>query len=168
MKQIFCLRHAEALSGYGSSDIERRLSPKGEEDAMTLGAEMVERGYRPDLIYCSPAVRTRMTLDKICAAFDAPIETVFVDGLYNGGIDAYMDVLQNTDGAINAAMIIGHNPSIHGTAARLAADDNSADVSAVMSRYRPCTLSVFQFAGADWAAVQPYENALIAFMEADQ
>ena len=41
MKRIYFIRHAEAQSG-GISDFERKLSPRGKEDAMKLASNRLK------------------------------------------------------------------------------------------------------------------------------
>ena len=54
------LRHAEAEDGRGS-DFERKLTPKGLEQAAKVGNFCLRNGLLPDLIITSPVVRARQT-----------------------------------------------------------------------------------------------------------
>ncbi len=70
MKRIYFIRHAEAQSG-DRSDFERKLSPRGEEDAMKLGELLRSRHVAPHLIVASSAVRALTTAQIIADALNA-------------------------------------------------------------------------------------------------
>jgi phosphohistidine phosphatase len=61
------LRHAEAEDGRGS-DFERRLTPKGLEQAANAGKFCERIGFVPDLIITSPVVRARQTAEIVAKA----------------------------------------------------------------------------------------------------
>ncbi|MCK9588485.1 MAG: phosphoglycerate mutase family protein [Terrimicrobiaceae bacterium] len=54
------LRHAEAEDGKGS-DFDRKLTPKGLDQAAKAGKFCLRNGLLPDLIITSPLVRARQT-----------------------------------------------------------------------------------------------------------
>jgi phosphohistidine phosphatase SixA len=54
------LRHAEAEDGHGS-DFDRKLTPKGLEQAAKAGKFCLRNGLLPDVIITSPVVRARQT-----------------------------------------------------------------------------------------------------------
>lgn len=70
MKRIYFIRHAEAQSG-DRSDFERKLSPRGKEDAMKLGELLRSRRVAPHLIVSSSAVRALTTAQIIADALNA-------------------------------------------------------------------------------------------------
>ena len=157
MRQIFVLRHAQALSSGGLSDRERKLSPKGLDDARALGVLMRAKGYQPDLALCSPAVRTRETLDCVLEALEAP-KIDYIENIYNGSLDDYLALLQNVHSEFDRVLIVGHNPIIHALAANLALDDGSAEAGRLTMGYAPGTLTVLEFAGDRWSDLVHYEN----------
>jgi len=166
MKQIYCLRHAHALNGDGSGDRERRLSAQGQADAGALGRVMSERGYVPDLVLCSSAVRTRMTWAGVAEGLpDCKIQ--FEDILYSGSVPDYMDLLHEVSEEHDRVLVVGHNPTIHALAANLAVDDGSAFLSDIMSRYSPCTLSVFEVGGDHWSGLRARGNGLVDVVVGD-
>ena len=72
-KRLFLLRHASTAPRSSGSDIDRVLSPQGHADAAALGAFMSEKGYIPDAVLCSPAPRTRQTLEEVRKSVDMPM-----------------------------------------------------------------------------------------------
>src|SRR5262249_41406064 len=66
MLPLMLLRHAKSSWDDGSlEDFDRPLAPRGEAAAPRMGAYMAAHDLAPQLILCSPAVRTRQTLDLV-------------------------------------------------------------------------------------------------------
>lgn len=61
------LRHAEA-EDVAASDFERKLTPKGLDQAAKAGNFCVRNGLLPDLIITSPVVRARQTAEVVAEA----------------------------------------------------------------------------------------------------
>ena len=77
MKTIYLLRHAQALSaGSGGGDFERKLSPKGLEDALALGHTLKKQDHVPSLILCSAAHRTKSTCERLLAGLNRTYQPV--------------------------------------------------------------------------------------------
>ncbi|MEO0763161.1 MAG: histidine phosphatase family protein, partial [Pseudomonadota bacterium] len=69
MKTVILLRHAKSSwSDPELEDHERPLNKRGKAAAPLMGDWLERSGYRPDLVLCSPAKRTRQTLRRIAAA----------------------------------------------------------------------------------------------------
>ena len=64
MKTVTLFRHAKSgeKDNPAMKDFERPLAHRGLKAAPKMGRAMRERKLRPDLILCSPSVRTRQTL----------------------------------------------------------------------------------------------------------
>ena len=60
-RTLVILRHAKAERPAELADADRPLTQRGHADAAAAGAWLAARGYRPDLVLCSPAKRTRQT-----------------------------------------------------------------------------------------------------------
>ncbi|MCY3967357.1 MAG: histidine phosphatase family protein, partial [bacterium] len=64
MSVVIFLRHAKSDWHAGAStDIERPLNRRGRQAAAAVGKFLAEAGRVPDLVLCSPAVRTCQTLE---------------------------------------------------------------------------------------------------------
>ncbi len=164
MKQLFLLRHAQALPADGASDIERKLTPNGQADARALGTTMKNKNYQPDLVLCSPAKRTKETLEHLIESLEeCPVETV--PGIYHGTRGDLFHLIQNVSDDVKALLLIGHNPVIHELAATLAQEDSPALMSRLAGGYAPGTLSALDCACEKWADIQAASNPLTDFME---
>src|SRR6056297_3405337 len=124
MKRLYILRHAKAMPAEGESDAERRLAPKGEQDAQSLGKIMSGKSYAPDLIYCSPARRTKETMEGLCQTL-GEIKTKLEPKIYSASQGDLFTLIQNAEPSCETLILIGHNPAIHQLAATLATEDDT-------------------------------------------
>src|SRR5262245_23071710 len=116
MKRLFVLRHAETSPAREGGDRERKLTAQGLQDAAALGLAMKANGLIPDFVWCSPVTRTRQTLDQILETL-GKIPAEFPKVIYEGGYSELLSMVQGTDDAYEALLVVGHNPSIHQFAA---------------------------------------------------
>ena len=163
MKRLYLLRHDQSPSAYGMDDFDRPLSEEGASQAQGLGALMAEKSYQPDLIYCSPALRTRQTLERLLESLE-PRDTQSPRSIYESTHDALLDLIQQTPTNIDAVLMVAHNPSIHQLAARLA-DERVSGFEKILTGYPPATLTVLDCDIEDWSTIQPGENALINLLD---
>jgi len=168
MKQLYILRHAQA-AGSGHTDKERELTEQGFSDAEALGGAMLNAEFVPDFVLCSTAVRTRQTLKAALKGMGNTSPAIdYREHLYNASHGDYLAAIQGVATHINALLLVGHNPGIHALAASLANEDNPSMVSRLSAGYAPATLTVLKCDIEDWAALRPYENKVLAVMEATE
>jgi phosphohistidine phosphatase len=148
MKTLYILRHAEAAQG--SPDNQRPLTQAGRAAAAEMGDIMRENGYLPAAIFCSPATRTRLTLDAL--DLDRP-EPIFVEEIYQA---APQDLLAVVHDAVDveSLLLVGHNPAVHGLALALAGRGQPGQLHALRVGFAPGTLAVLQF-DRDWVDLAP-------------
>lgn len=109
--RIYLLRHAKAaLADPGQRDFDRPLNEKGYGDAEIIADKAADKGYRPDLLISSTALRCRETADAVYRAMGLTLEVRYVDALYNATVDNYLEIVDAQDEA--AVMLVGHNPTI--------------------------------------------------------
>src|SRR5262249_9496945 len=121
MRTLWLLRHAKASTGSdGLADRDRPLNARGRDAAARIGRHLAERGAHPDLVLCSPSVRTRETLDLVSAALGADLAIDFDSELYLASeLDLQRRVEQVQDSA-SSVLLVGHNPGVAELALRLA------------------------------------------------
>ncbi|MGV8936765.1 MAG: SixA phosphatase family protein [Allorhizobium sp.] len=110
--RIYLLRHAK--SGWalpGQKDFDRTLNQDGVSEAEQVADLAANKGYRPDLVISSTAVRCRQTADAIRRVFPAKVAFRFAQELYNSTADNYLETLANL-GDVSSVMLVGHNPAI--------------------------------------------------------
>ena len=62
MRTLILMRHAKSSWTADLADHERPLNKRGAKDAPRIAAYLEKRGWLPELVLCSDAVRTRATL----------------------------------------------------------------------------------------------------------
>ncbi|MCR6664052.1 MAG: histidine phosphatase family protein [Luteimonas sp.] len=111
MRELILLRHAHAEAPMpGQADFDRPLSSVGLAEAEAARRWLCEQGLIPDRVLCSPARRTRETLDALLAnenGIDRRLEATIYEatpGTLAGLIDAHADV--------ERLLVVGHNPGL--------------------------------------------------------
>ena len=114
---IYLLRHAEAEM-LAASDQARRLTPKGDEQALRVGKFCRRQGIEPAVILSSPVTRALQTA-KLVAKSLPDAELVEVSWA-KCGMDpwAAMDELK-AYAKFPSVMLVGHQPDLGGLAAAL-------------------------------------------------
>ncbi|MDO8274236.1 MAG: histidine phosphatase family protein [Serpentinimonas sp.] len=111
-------RHAEAEDleeteeGCGA-DLSRRLTPKGERQALRMAAWLDRQLPEGVRVYCSPAVRTEQTVIALGRKYKARDEL-----RPDGSVDELLQLVQWPD-ARQPALVVGHQPTLGRTVARL-------------------------------------------------
>jgi phosphohistidine phosphatase SixA len=111
MRQLILLRHAHAEpANPGQADLDRPLSPEGLAEAEAAGRWLAEHGLVPDCVLCSPARRTRETLEAVLGAIgyvEQRLEPAIYDatpGTLAGLADRHCDA--------ERLLLVGHNPGL--------------------------------------------------------
>lgn len=111
-RRLYLLRHGKASkSKKDLRDAFRHLVRRGRKDVKKIRNLMIDRHIKPDLILCSPSVRTMETLIKLKKAF-ATTEVLFVDDLYMADADDILRILRRTAPDKRDVLVIGHNPGL--------------------------------------------------------
>jgi phosphohistidine phosphatase len=165
MPRLCLFRHAKSDWFAGAAgDFDRPISPRGERDAPLVGAHVLARGWRPDRILCSPARRTRQTLEIVAGILGGDPDIVFPAGLYDASGAEYASLIRSHGGDAETLMIIGHNPMTHETALRLAAPGNSQAAAELERKFPTSALAVLEFDTA-WADLADRSGTLLAFVK---
>lgn len=111
--RLIVQRHAKASAASGgASDHERVLASRGRDDAPTVAQQLGERGWVPDEVFCSDALRTTETfacLDGVLRLEHPP----HLDGrLYLASPRMLVEVLRQAQEP--TVMVVGHNPGLEG------------------------------------------------------
>ena len=111
MRELILLRHAHAEpAGAGQADFDRPLSPQGLAEAEAAGRWLAERGLVPDRVLCSPARRTRETLEAVLAV-TGYAEQRLEPAIYEATPGSLFGVLQAHD-EVERLLLVGHNPGM--------------------------------------------------------
>lgn len=111
MFQLILLRHAHAMpAAPGQADFDRPLSLEGLAEAEVAGGWLAAQGLVPDRVLCSPARRTRETLEPVLSTLgyaDQRLEPRIYEatcGTLAALVDAHRDV--------ERLLLVGHNPGL--------------------------------------------------------
>ena len=122
MSAVIFLRHAKSDWHAGASnDIERPLNKRGRSAAAAVGTFLAAAGHVPDLVLCSPATRTRQTLElaKEAGGWNCPTETA--NELYYGSVHDMITLACQRRAPVT--MLVGHEPTTSEALKRLTGAD---------------------------------------------
>ncbi|MFE9103435.1 SixA phosphatase family protein [Actinomadura geliboluensis] len=142
MPTLIVLRHAKAVAGFGTADIDRVLNDRGRRDAAAAGEWLRANGLVPGQVLCSPAARTRETLDLL--AVDAPADHEPV--IYANDPDELLGLVAEAPEDAGTLLLVGHNPSVHQFVHDLTGQSPAT--------FPTCALAVIDLPGA-WSEVRP-------------
>ncbi|AWV08797.1 SixA phosphatase family protein [Marilutibacter maris] len=124
MRELILLRHAHAEpASIGQADLDRPLSAEGLAEAEAAGRWIAEQRLIPDCVLCSPARRTRETLEAVLSVVgyvDQRIEPAIYEATPGNLIavaEAHADV--------GRLMLVGHNPGFERLSALLHSGQSS-------------------------------------------
>lgn len=138
--ELILLRHAKSAWPVGIRDIDRPLSGRGVRNAGHFGELLAADSVVPDVVICSPAVRTRETGQLVAdhAGID-PLLAQVDPRLYGATWWDVLDVVRELAPNVGRALIIGHNPSMEDLAGQLAgAGSNSDAVRHLRAKFPTC------------------------------
>lgn len=160
MKRLILTRHAKSSwDDPATPDHERPLNKRGTAAAAELGVWLASRGYVPDEVLCSDALRTRKTWAGLAPALPGTPALHLKPALYHAGPDVMLAVLRHA--TEDCVLMIGHNPGIAEFAARLVAH---APLNDEFSRYPTGATLVCEFTADSWADVDFGQGAMVDFV----
>jgi len=118
MRDLILLRHAHAEPAQpGQSDADRPLSARGQAEAEAAAQWLKAHGASPTRVLCSPARRTRETLERVLEALGYA-EVRYEPRIYDAAPGTLMAVLdEHAD--VDRVLMVGHNPGFEQVVALL-------------------------------------------------
>lgn len=151
-RHLYLMRHGKSQKAKKKQkDALRPLGKRGRKDVKKIRDLMREKHVRPDLVLCSPSVRTMETLEKLHKAFE-PTQVVFVDALYRADAEEMMDILRQTAADKHEVLVIGHNPALADflpMACDVAVEQNEAHNHSIDEGFPTAALACLEI-GSDW------------------
>ena len=117
MKTLTLLRHAKSEQDSPAGDFGRSLNDRGRADSRRIGKEIRDLGLHYDLVRASPARRVVETLTEV-----GGLSPKFDRRIYNAATGELLEIVLETDDAIDRLLLVGHNPGMGQLAARLTAN----------------------------------------------
>ncbi len=107
---LVLMRHAHACLDYDGEDFYCPLSTEGRIAQRRMNLILKEHGYVPDLILCSPFLRTKQTAELIAEAFGCPVEE---EPLVGQEFDQTLLMQSLQEVPKNSTLfIVGHEPTL--------------------------------------------------------
>ena len=160
-RTLLLLRHAKSSwdDAY-ARDEDRGLAPRGERAAAAVGVWLRQQDLRPDLVLCSPSVRTRQTLSLVLEAARAwPLPEIRHDPeLYLAAGRAIVDRIAAQGGSHRRLLVVGHHPGLP-DAARLLGGDEGAIGTRIGEKFPTAALVRLEIDG-EWDALAPGDALL--------
>ncbi len=131
MKILLLMRHAKAVSPGDLGDHERPLAPRGLRAAPLVGRELSQRGWLPDSVTASSAVRARETASSVVAAIGHPTQIRTDRALYLAPPSAYLRVAREAPADAACQLLVGHNPGLESLVSMFAGEAVTLPTAAV-------------------------------------
>ena len=176
-RTVWLLRHAKTVTDPppGGSDFDRVLAPRGRRDSVALGRLFAGRGEAlgsalrnvplPRVALVSPAARTAATAELVLEAMTEKPERRLVDELYGADPEDVMGLLRALRDDVDAAMVVGHNPTAQSLAQGLPnRRDTKVRSLALRHGFPTCALGVYSFRVDAWADLAVGTAKLVALM----
>ncbi|MGF1608211.1 MAG: histidine phosphatase family protein [Kiloniellales bacterium] len=153
MKTLYLLRHAKSSwADDALADAERPLNRRGEQAAPRMGAYMHDKGWRPDLVLCSSAVRAQQTWALVAAQLGPELPVKHLKSLYLAAPSRLLDVIHRQPDGVGALLLVGHNPGLERLAGLLAGPGSrKRALAAFHDKFPTAALAVLTFETERWA-----------------
>ena len=162
-RTVILLRHAKSSwSDSTLADIDRPLAPRGERAARKLAKYIRRKRIRPALVLCSPALRTRETLEAVEASLGKRCVVEVVPQLYAASDRELLELLQALPEPVSSVMLVGHNPGLQNLALVLAS--GGAHLPQLEEKFPTGALATLVVLSPSWSALGPGEAKLVDYV----
>lgn len=162
--RLWLLRHAKSSWDDRSlEDEDRPLAPRGERAAGRMRDYFVAEAIRPALVLCSPALRTRQTLDRVLPMELGWNVAVRIEpSLYTFDAATLLDRLSEIPEGVDSVLLVGHNPAIQDLAVMLAARGDRLD--RLTRKFPTAGLAEIEFPTTPWRDIRRASGELTRFV----
>lgn len=109
-RTLYVLRHAKSdWSDPSLADRDRPLAARGRRAVDALARHVRDEGVDPEVVLCSPARRTRETIEAVLPRTAVDYE----DDLYGAGAAEMVARLRRLAPGVPSVMVVAHNPGLH-------------------------------------------------------
>jgi phosphohistidine phosphatase len=169
MRRLMLLRHAKTEHDAPSGrDQDRRLDPRGHEDAAEIGSWIGHHPPFPELALVSPAVRARQTWELVWEAMRdrmPPPQVESSPDLYTADPGRMLHHIRLAGGADpRTLLLVGHNPGLHELALVLTGSGDAEARQALAHSMPTSGLVVLDFATEQWSDVAFGRGKLVTFV----
>jgi phosphohistidine phosphatase len=167
MKTLYLLRHAKSSwKDDGLEDFDRPLSKRGRAAAKAMGEYLARHQIAPAQVLCSPAKRTRETLERLQDGIGPAVPVRFEKVIYMADAPALLRRLRRLNDSLPSAMLVGHNPGLEQLALILAAEQDGEPRRQLQLKFPTGSLAVMETDVDRWADLKPGCGRITAFVRA--
>ena len=113
MKTLLLMRHGKSSwKDEELPDHERPLKKRGRKDTKRIAKEILKHELIPELILSSSATRARETVTTLTEKLESNNRIVYVDELYMGEPQDFIEALKDQAADEDIVMIVAHNPGL--------------------------------------------------------
>lgn len=166
-RTLLLLRHAKAAeSSESGTDFDRPLAKRGRRNADAITDYLQSKKLKPDLVWCSSAVRTRQTVAAVVSAWPN-LKVQYTEKLYLASFEQGVSLLQQSDPA-TAVLLVGHNPMIEQTLHMLVdqlGKNDKAALADASAKYPTGALAELKLDIDAWSDLKPSCGRLKRFIK---
>lgn len=108
---LVLMRHAKSSwTSQAPTDHARPLNKRGRRDAPRMAQRLLDLGWFPDRVIASDSARTRETWARMAPAGPPSARVRFTAGLYECGIEGFVDAVRDEPSTPGIRMLLAHNP----------------------------------------------------------
>jgi phosphohistidine phosphatase len=112
MKTLYLMRHAKSDWTQLVPDLERPLNARGRKAAPGMGNYLSSQHEVPQLIMCSPSLRTRTTASLVADCFVQTTKIEVFTDIYEASPEQLWELVSAIPDYLERVMLIGHNPAM--------------------------------------------------------
>ena len=163
MKTLILLRHAKSSwDDHGARDFDRRLNPKGERAARTMGAHMRSAGLSWDHAIASPAARVIETLEQASLGYGRTIDPEWDRRAYLASAVTLLELVHEAPASADTLLLSGHNPGLEDLVLLLVPDGEGLR-DAVEEKFPTASLAVMTCEADRWVDLSAGKCTLTTF-----
>ena len=166
MLSLALLRHAKSSKDDPAiDDFNRPLNERGEGAALQAGKTLAQIGFHPGLIVCSPARRTRKTLDLALPQLDGPLPAITFDqSLYHATAARHLEAVRSAAPSATRLLIVGHNPGLYALTLILTGTGSDKTLARLNQGFPTAAIAILEFTATDWREVAAATGKLTHFI----
>jgi phosphohistidine phosphatase len=163
MRRLYLLRHAKSSwKDRSLADRDRPLAGRGKRAAKDMARHLEAEGIRPDLVLCSPARRTRETLERIEGAFGDAVEARVDEALYGASAAELLERISELPPEVGSVMLIGHNPGLEELALALASEGDG--LARLREKFPTAALATIDLPADRWGEIERGSGILVGYV----
>lgn len=157
MKQLLLIRHGKSdWRSLSTTDFGRPLNHRGNKNAPVMAKRILERGFAPQYLVSSPAVRAFSTAKHFAKIWGfVPNDIRLEEPVYEADKEALLTLVNNFKNNFNRIAVFGHNPGMTDFANYLC--------DAGISNIPTTGVVIIDFDADDWAEISYHTGTMLSF-----